>query len=147
MYLNSSFQISALTASNPANVYFLNRNKQEAFLMNSLTQLLFTYNRPVVKVIYFHSQMSAHEYFWAIIARVEPAKPDHKWQPTLLESPLLCQWHWVVTPWRVGSLLRAYFEKIQMGENSCSKKLGQYSVIPKGDFGFILSNMHNLKSN
>lgn len=34
-----------------------------------------------------------------------------------------------------------------MGENSYSKKLGQYCIIPKSYFGFIISIMHDLKSN
>lgn len=34
-----------------------------------------------------------------------------------------------------------------MGENSCSRKLGQYSIFLRNYFGFVLSKMHNLKNN
>lgn len=57
--------------------------------MNSLIQISLTWNYSVVnkKIIYFHLQTSASGYLKAIIARVEPAKPHHRRQRTLLENP------------------------------------------------------------
>ena len=58
------------------------------------------------------------------------------WSPADIDTPLRSVFHF-------DNLL----DKIQMSENSCSKKIGPYSVSPKSYFGLFISNMHNLQSN